>query len=277
MDGDSELEVIGNVATGDVTATDGDGSPAVDYDPAPGGGEHVDKSKVLNLFENPIVADLDGAPGVEVLKGGFTLDRLVNVGVAVGQNLPYNHVLQSWNGQTGASLPSYPQAVEDYQLLSSPAVADLSPLPGNEAVVGTGLYLIRNVNATGVEAPAWPKFTGGWNFAVPAVGDVDNDGDLEVSAAPARASRSSGKPTARRAPTTRSLGPRTTTSGRQATMAPTRDLPERRGPRRAAQPLDRHAQLLAARRRLDVRHRRAKVIASPNPIQHPGDGTHPRG
>ena len=60
------------------------------------------------------------------MKGGLTLNQLVNLGVAVGQNLPYNHVMQAWNGQTGASLPAFPQAVEDYQLLSSPAVADVS-------------------------------------------------------------------------------------------------------------------------------------------------------
>ncbi len=181
VDGDPELEAIGGVATGDVTATNGDGSTAVNYDPEPNGGEHVDKSRVLNLFENPIVANLDGVPGVEVLKGGITLNGLVNVGVATGQNLPYNHVVQAWNGQSGASLPSYPQAVEDYQLLSSPAVADLSNAPGVEATVGTGLYLIRNMNAAGVEGAGWPKFTGGWNFAVPAIGDVDRDGMLEVS------------------------------------------------------------------------------------------------
>jgi hypothetical protein len=182
VDGDPALEAVGNVATGELTATDGDGSSAVDYDSEPSGGEHVDKSKVLNLFENPVVANLDGVGGVEVLKGGITLNGLVNIGVGVGQNLPFNHVLQAWNGQSGASLPTFPQAVEDFQLLSSPAVADASPLPGREAIVGTGLYLIRNINATGVEAPGWPKFTGGWNFAVPAVGDVDGDGELEVSA-----------------------------------------------------------------------------------------------
>jgi hypothetical protein len=182
VDGDPALEAIGGVATGEVTATDGDGSTAVDYDSQPGSGEHVDKSKVLNLFENPIAANLDGAPGLEVLKGGVTLNQLVNIGVGVGQNLPYNHVLQAWNGQSGISLPAYPQAVEDFQLLSSPAVADLSSAPGVEATLGTGLYLIRNVNFAGIEGGGWPKFTGGWNFAVPAIGDADGDGTLEVSA-----------------------------------------------------------------------------------------------
>ena len=63
VDGDPELEAIGNLATGDVTATNGDGSNAVTYDSEPAGGEHVDKSKVLNLFENPIAANIDGVAG----------------------------------------------------------------------------------------------------------------------------------------------------------------------------------------------------------------------
>ena len=85
VDADPLLEVIGNVATGDVEAHNGDGSAVTTYDASPAGGEHVDKVRVLNLFENPIVADLDSTlAGPEVVKGGLTLNQLVNLGVAVG-------------------------------------------------------------------------------------------------------------------------------------------------------------------------------------------------
>jgi subtilase family protein len=182
VDGDPQLEVIGNVASGDVTATNGNGSNAVQYDSQqPAGGETVDHSKVINLFENPIAANIDSIPGPEIIKGGVTLNQVVNLGVGVGQNLPYNHVVQAWNAQTGASLPSFPQAVEDYQLLSSPSVADASDSPGNEVLVGTGLYYLRNFNVAGIEGSGWPKFTGGWLFATPAIGDTDGDGKLEVT------------------------------------------------------------------------------------------------
>ena len=181
LDADPKLEIIGGVVSGDVEAYEADGTTRTTFDSSPGGGEHVDKSKVLNLFENPIAADLDGLPGLEVMRGGLTLNGLVNLGIAVGQNLPYNHVVQAWSGATGQSLPAYPQAVEDYQLLSSPAVADVSDAPGKELLVGTGLYLLRNVNATGQEGTGFPKFTGGWIFAVPAIGDIDGDGKLDVA------------------------------------------------------------------------------------------------
>jgi hypothetical protein len=180
VDGDGTLDVIGNVATGDVTATKADGTNLVDYDSNPPGGETVDKGKVLNLFENPIAANLSGT-GLEVFKGGLTLNGLVDLGVAVGQNLPYNHVVQGWNAQTGAELPSFPQAVEDYQLLSSPVVADVSDAPGRELLVGTGLYYLRDINAAGVEGTGFPKFTGGWIFATPAIGDIDGDGKLDIT------------------------------------------------------------------------------------------------
>ena len=181
LDDDPQLEIVGGLVSGDVEAYEADGSRRTVFDSSPGGGEHVDKSKVLNLFENPIAADLDGLPGLEVMRGGLTLNGLVNLGIAVGQNLPYNHVVQAWSGATGQSLPAYPQAVEDYQLLSSPSVADVSDAPGRELLVGTGLYLLRNINATGVEGAGFPKFTGGWIFAVPAVGDVDGDNKLDIA------------------------------------------------------------------------------------------------
>ena len=47
---------------------------------------------------------------------------------------------------------------------------------------GTGLYQLHAYGPTGVEAPGWPKFTGGWTQSTPAVGDADGDGKLDVAA-----------------------------------------------------------------------------------------------
>jgi uncharacterized repeat protein (TIGR01451 family) len=187
-DGDGQLEAVGNVSTGEVMSRNGNGSTATSYESNPQGGDTVDKGKVLNLFENPIAANLDGTSGLDIIKGGLTLNQAANL-LLVGQNFPYNHVVQAWNAQTGASLPNFPDAVDDYQLLSSPSVADVSDAPGNEILVGTGLYYLHDINSEGVEGsptdcatpPCWPKFTGGWIFPTPAVGDTNGDGNLDIT------------------------------------------------------------------------------------------------
>ena len=179
--GDEKLEVIGNIATGGLTARDATGAELHAFTATPPGGEHQDRSLIANAFDFPILADIDPvSEGPEVAKAGLTLQGAANL-LVVGQNFPYNHVMQAWTGETGDELPAYPQNIEDYVLLSSPAAADVSDAPGRELLVGTGMYLLRNMNAQGIEGTGWPKFTGGWINTVPAVGDVDGDGKLEVS------------------------------------------------------------------------------------------------
>ena len=38
------------------------------------------------------------------------------------------------------------------------------------------------MSASGAEPPGFPKFTGGWLYAVPATGDADGDGKLDIAA-----------------------------------------------------------------------------------------------
>jgi hypothetical protein len=180
--GDGKLDVIGNIATGSLTARDQTGAEIHTFTATPPGGEHVqDHSFVANAFDHPILADIDDtSEGPEVAKAGLTLQGAANL-LLVGQNQPFHHVLQAWTGENDQSLAAYPQNTEDYVLLSSPSAADVSDAPGNELMIGTGLYLLRSMNAQGIEGTGWPKFTGGWINTVPATGDVDGDGKLEVS------------------------------------------------------------------------------------------------
>jgi hypothetical protein len=82
-------------------------------------------------------------------------------------------VVQAWNAQTARSLPAFPQAVEDFQLLSEPDGRGPSDSPGNEVVVGTAL-LPAQLNG-GLEGSG-TKFTGGW-IRHAGAGDADGDGD----------------------------------------------------------------------------------------------------
>jgi hypothetical protein len=76
--------------------------------------------------------------------------------------------------------PNFPRVVNDLQFLTAPSVADIDGDGLPEALEGSGVYDIHALNINGVEPAGWPKFTGGWMVATPAIGDVDGDGHLEV-------------------------------------------------------------------------------------------------
>ena len=72
--------------------------------------------------------------------------------------------------------------VEDIPMLISVAAADVDGDGLREVIAGTGGHLIHAFSMNGGEAPGWPKFTGKWNMATPAIGDLNGDGRLEVVA-----------------------------------------------------------------------------------------------
>ncbi|MGH2957949.1 MAG: thrombospondin type 3 repeat-containing protein [Solirubrobacterales bacterium] len=180
-DGDDEVSVSAatSVQPGGTRLVDGNGSTLISYDDT--AANSPDQGPVLNLADYQSVGDLLGADQPSVFKGGLTLNGVANL-LAVNQNLPFSHVEQAWDPTTGAALPGYPLATDDFQLLSQASIARVGGAgPGRQVLVGTGLYNLHAYGPGGVEPDGWPKFTGGWQFATPAVGDVDGDGDLDVS------------------------------------------------------------------------------------------------
>ncbi len=204
VDDDGLDEVVASMTTGDVHIIDGDGSfriltsngvvvgssatsevpqsgaiplelPAALAPAAP-----TEPSRILNLFEYTVIGDLNGVGGLDIAKGGVTAPAAVNL-VLVGQNVPFTHVMQAWDSAlTESYLPGFPVATDDFQLLSTPAIADVDG-SGASVVYGTGLYLLHaNNGLTGLEASGFPKLTGGWLFNTPAIGDTDGDGMLEL-------------------------------------------------------------------------------------------------
>jgi Ca2+-binding RTX toxin-like protein len=184
VDGDGQDEVSVSAATsfsglGGSRLVDGDGTTVTSYQNA--AANTLDQGPIVNLADYASIGDLAGDGTQVVLKGGFTLNGAANLG-AMNQNLPFSHVEQAWDPATGLAVPGYPRATDDFQLLSQAVVARVAGGgPARQAIVGTGLYQLHAYGPDGAEAPGWPKFTGGWNFATPSVGDADGDGDLEVA------------------------------------------------------------------------------------------------
>ena len=85
-----------------------------------------------------------------------------------------------WSGKTGHMFYGAPVPIEDFTFLVNEAVADITGDGYPEVLLGTGGYNVRAVDACGCEAKSWPKFTGGWLIATPAVGDIDGDHSIEV-------------------------------------------------------------------------------------------------
>jgi len=143
------------------------------------GSNAVDKSGSLNLFESASLGDLLGSGRPDVVKYQVSLNQAVNL-LLVGQNQPYNHLIGAFDAASGAPLPSYPTVTDDYQFLSSSNIAKVDPAsPVNQVLAGTGLGLLHAYDgATGLDAPQFPKQTGGWLFAPAALSDDGRLADI---------------------------------------------------------------------------------------------------
>ncbi len=97
------------------------------------------------------------------------LGKLIDTNVPEEQ-LPHDNHVAAWDARTGAALAGFPHVTDDLQFFVNPAVGDVSGDGQAEIVSGSGGYLLHAVDAIGQEARGWPKFTGGWLIASPAIG-----------------------------------------------------------------------------------------------------------
>jgi hypothetical protein len=130
----------------------------------------------------------NGAFG-RLAKGGplSFFSGLVDVRFALASQMPaqrvsYQHIVGGWDAASGEYLSAFPVPVEQFQIITAPAIADVTGDGKAEVIAGTSGLVLHAFGEDGREARAWPVHTGGWIFASPAVGDVDGDRKLEVVA-----------------------------------------------------------------------------------------------
>jgi hypothetical protein len=195
VDGDGLLEIAVFSAVGPAYLLRADGTSFYGSDPS--GAYRVMATEgypPANSADTPSIPGLGegafgdltgtGSGGLSFAAPAAGLGRLLAIVLPDQQLTAADHV-SAWVATTGSYQPAFPRHVEELQFLTGPSIADVGGAPGvrtpPEIVEGSAGYFVHAYDLNGVEPLGWPKFTGGWNVANPAVGDVDGDGLNEVA------------------------------------------------------------------------------------------------
>lgn len=202
IDGDPQLEVAIAVFIGDPTIYNHDGSTARTLQGAFGttgpGSHDLDETTPEGGLANPadqpshfyvsqgILANIDGG-GLEYVAGTVG-NRLIafaaaeQAGQGAGPPAVFDHLVSAWDATNGSPKPNFPRVTEDWQFIIGPSVADIGGVaPASpEIIESSGGYFVHAFDRLGLEPAGWPKLTGHWQTATPAIGDIDGDGTVEV-------------------------------------------------------------------------------------------------
>lgn len=148
------------------------------------GGPAVDPV-FLAAFGHPVFATVAGQKTLLAPAAGVT--RAVDVVAPEYQG--GRDYLAAWNTATGQLAPGWPAVVNDLQFLTGPSVVQLDALPGQEVVGGTASDDLYALDGAGAPVDdGWPKLTGDWTVANPAIGPW-GDGATKVVFALTRSGR----------------------------------------------------------------------------------------
>jgi len=193
VDRDGDQEVVLYTVTGNsIVLVDHDREAGrarvvASYSMVPGGQSEFGGTTFLAGTGSPLVHDTD-RDGEPELYAPLLPFRLLTLRSKPGVPLDAPPALGGWplrgdpgEGPRGVSMiPDYPRRMEDLMLFTRPVAADVDGDGIEEVVMGSGGYLLHAFKKGGGEAAGFPKFTGGWIFSAPAVGDLDGDGKLDL-------------------------------------------------------------------------------------------------
>ena len=134
---------------------------------------------LLQMMNSGSFADLDGDGTPEWINGAVGL-QFANAFLNNGRRFEFDHLVAAWDAISGEFKPGFPQVIEDLQFFMNPAVGDVGGGPEPEVVTSSGGFLVHAWDVNGVEAPGFPRSTGGWNVASPLLADIDGDGFRDV-------------------------------------------------------------------------------------------------
>ena len=145
-----------------------------------GGSAHATDSPLIPALGNPAFGAAAGttaeAPGFAM--GAIGLFKALDLQVVDYQG--GQDVLGVWDPATGQFRSGFPATVNDLQLLTGPAIADVDGNAGEEILSGSSSQDLVAYGADGTPSSGWPKLTTDWTVATPLIGSFgtrDTDGD----------------------------------------------------------------------------------------------------
>lgn len=128
-----------------------------------------------------VLADVTGLGTWRYFAPAVGLQRALDAALPGEQIGGLDH-LMAWDATTGDPATGWPRTMEDLMFLTSPSVVDLDGDGVAEVLMGSGGYYLHAFDGlTGAEKAGWPKFTGHWLIATPAVVDWDGNGKNDVA------------------------------------------------------------------------------------------------
>ncbi len=126
----------------------------------------------ITLISNMSVGSLSN--GDTQLAYGAVGMNVLNMEANGSLREPFDHLVSVWDVNNNTYAPYFPRAIEDWQMLNAPVIADITGDGMPEVIEGSAGYQVWAWDAKGTMPAGWPKFTGGWILSSNAVGNVES-------------------------------------------------------------------------------------------------------